>query len=333
LEDEDRRLISDAFAEAGLEGVEPESPELHRQAVAEWVVIAVPLLPFVQAISTKAGEDAYAVLKRLIQRLRDSRRHGDYIPRTVELFDSSTGMQVDLRGGDLPDAAWRPLAQIKLGSLEHAHEGLIWNDEGDRRHLQRLRLEWSDLTSHWLVYPGPLVTSGRPIGRRLPVIPAREALADPSFPGPLDLSHQPREPYLSPTWAFLDRYMGERASAISIVRARVVGWFNFGNQPEDIARQLVCSPELVNAVLDDFARHGLKALEPGFTDSRARSAFTLHQHEEMIEIARSARPGKRTAKWSLRSLGDFLVGQGVVEDLSLTDLKGLLAREGIQLSR
>src|SRR2546430_13469439 len=50
-------------------GVEPESPKLHRYAAMEWVVIAVPLLPFVQAISTKAGEDAYAALKRLIQRL------------------------------------------------------------------------------------------------------------------------------------------------------------------------------------------------------------------------------------------------------------------------
>jgi hypothetical protein len=329
LEDEDRRLIGDAFAEAGLEGVEPESVERVQHATAEWIVIVVPLLPFVTAISTKAGEDTYAALKRLIQRLRDSGRHGGH--RAVELTDSSTGVQVDLRG-DLPDAAWRALSEISLSPIQPVHEGLIWNSEGSRGYPEQLVLKWSDQTSHWLVYPGDLGFSGRQIGRRLPVIPARETLADPSFPDPLDLSSpRARDPYLSPTWAYLSRYLSRDASAISAVRASFVGWFNLGNQPEDIARQLVCSRELVNAVLDDFARHGLKALEPDFTDSRAPSTFTLRQHEEILEIARNVPPRKRIAKRP-GSLGDFLVCEGVVEDINLADLKSLLAREGIRLS-
>jgi hypothetical protein len=326
LEDEDRRLISDAFAEAGLEGVEPEPALQQRQAAWEWVVIAVPLLPFVQAISTKAGEDAYAALKRLIQRLRESGRRGGR--RTVELTDLSTGIQVDLRGGDLPDAAWRALSEISLGPVQPVHEGLIWNREGSRGYPEQLVLKWSDQTNHWLVHPDGL--GG--VGRRLPVIPAREPLADPSFPDPLDLSSPlAKDPYLSPTWEYLFRYLGRNPSAISVVRARFVGWFNLGNQPEDIARQLVCSRELVNAVLDDFARHGLKALEPDFTDSRAPSAFTLRQHEEIVEIARNFSPRKRTAKRA-GSLGDFLVQEGVVEDINVADLKSLLAREGIRPS-
>jgi hypothetical protein len=332
LEDEDRRLISDAFAEAGLEGVKPEQAKQERQSTAEWVVIAVPLLPFVQAIATKAGEGAYAAMKRLIHRLRDSGGHGGR--RTVELHDSSTGMKVDLRDGDLPDAAWRALSETKtsLGPIQRAREGLIWNSEGSRSRPERLVLEWSDQSSHWLVHPGELGAGGERIGRRLPIIPAREPLADPSFPDPLDLSStEVRHSYLSPTWEYLLHYLDPPASAISTMRARFVGWFNFGNQPEDIARQLVCSRELVNAVLDDFARHGRKALEPDFADSRAPSAFTLRQHEEIVEFARRFPRRKRTSKRA-GSLSDFLVREGVVEDINLADLKSLLAREGIRLS-
>ena len=357
-DDTERRRISEAFAEAGLEGVQPEQPSMERQSTMEWVVIAVPLMPFIQAISAKAGGDAYAALKTLVGRLKKS--GGGRGVRTVELTDPAAGMAVDLRGGDLPDPAWRALSQLSIGPIERPDQALVSADDGYRGYVETLTLRWSDHTNHWMFHPDGLAWAGRHIGRRLPVTPTREPLDDARLPAPLDLtSHQPADPYLSPTWAYFHSYPDENPSAISALRARLVGYFSLGNAPGDIARHLLCSRELISAVLDDFAHHGLQALDPEFADSRARSTFTLSQHAEMVEIATKGPPAvargeylgvgpapwaprgasrskrstarlkKRDATWGLDTLGDFLVSEGVVEDLTLPDLARILTREGI----
>lgn len=84
------------------------------------------------------------------------------------------------------------------------------------------------------------------------------------------------------------------------------------------------APEAPNAVLCASAGLGT----PGYKGGRPPK-FTLAQRREIKEIAK-ARPVDHDlpfSTWSLSKLADFLVAQGVIDDISHEGLRALLREE------
>jgi transposase len=90
------------------------------------------------------------------------------------------------------------------------------------------------------------------------------------------------------------------------------------------------SPDRVREVLHNFNRDGFDALYPRYAGGRPPT-FTLPQRQAIKKIALS-RPTDHDlpfATWSLAKLADFLVAEGVVDDISHEGLRVLLHDEGV----
>ena len=63
--------------------------------------------------------------------------------------------------------------------------------------------------------------------------------------------------------------------------------------------------------------------------------FTLGQRREVKKVAKSrpAEHGLPFSAWSLAKLAEFLVAEGVVDDISHEDLRMLLREEGVTFQR
>ena len=82
-------------------------------------------------------------------------------------------------------------------------------------------------------------------------------------------------------------------------------------------------------MLHNFNADGFGSLYPRYAGGRP-PVFTLGQRREIKKIAKS-KPGARAAvsRWSLAKLAEFLVAEGVVEDISHEGLRELLRAEGV----
>ncbi len=97
-----------------------------------------------------------------------------------------------------------------------------------------------------------------------------------------------------------------------------------------IAEVTFTSPDRVRDVLHNFNSDGLDSLQPRYAGGRP-PRFDLKQRAEIKKIALS-RPqehGLPFATWSLSKLADFLVAEGVVDDISHEGLRALLREEGV----
>jgi transposase len=83
-------------------------------------------------------------------------------------------------------------------------------------------------------------------------------------------------------------------------------------------------------VIHDFNTDGLEALHPRYKIGRPRT-LTLPERREVKKIAKSkpAEHGLPFSAWSLVKLADFLVAEGVVDDISHEGLRiFLVSRAG-----
>nr|WP_240489847.1 helix-turn-helix domain-containing protein [Actinomadura atramentaria] len=100
-----------------------------------------------------------------------------------------------------------------------------------------------------------------------------------------------------------------------------------------IAEVTFTSADRVWDVIHNFNTDGFDSLYPKYSGGRPRT-FTLPERREINEFAKS----KPTAydlpfsTWSLTKLADFLVAEGVVDDISHEGLRILLREEGVSLS-
>lgn len=97
-----------------------------------------------------------------------------------------------------------------------------------------------------------------------------------------------------------------------------------------IAEVAFTSPDRVRAVIHNFNDDGFDSLYPKYAGGRPPS-FTLPQRREIKKIALS-RPQDHDlpfSTWSLSKLADFLVAEGVVDDISHEGLRALLREEGV----
>nr|WP_245236029.1 helix-turn-helix domain-containing protein [Streptomyces durhamensis] len=101
-----------------------------------------------------------------------------------------------------------------------------------------------------------------------------------------------------------------------------------------IAGVTFTSADRVRDVIHNFNADGFEALYPKYKGGRHRT-FTLPERRETKKIAKSkpAEHGLPFSTWSLAKLADFLVAEGVVDDISHEGLRVLLREEGVSFQR
>src|SRR5437763_12638160 len=124
-----------------------------------------------------------------------------------------------------------------------------------------------------------------------------------------------------------------RRSSGSVVtwrRAQMVLLSAQGMDVAQIAKVAFTSEDRVRAVLHNFNDDGFDSLYPKYAGGRPPT-FTLPQRREIKKIALS-RPVDHDlpfSTWSLSKLAEFLVAEGVVDDISHEGLRVLLRKEEV----
>jgi transposase len=113
-------------------------------------------------------------------------------------------------------------------------------------------------------------------------------------------------------------------------RAQIVLWSAQRMDVPAIAKIAFTSEDRVRAVIHNFNDDGFDSLAPKYAGGRPPT-FTLPQRREIKKIALS-RPSDHDlpfSTWSLSKLAEFLVAEGVVDDISHEGLRVLLGEEGV----
>ena len=124
-----------------------------------------------------------------------------------------------------------------------------------------------------------------------------------------------------------------RRSSGSVVtwrRAQMVLLSVQGMDVAGVAKVTFTSPDRVREVLNNFNDDGFDSLYPKYAGGRPPT-FTLPQRQAIKKIALS-RPtdhGLAFSTWSLTKLAEFLVAEGVVDDISHEGLRALLRKEEV----
>ena len=97
-----------------------------------------------------------------------------------------------------------------------------------------------------------------------------------------------------------------------------------------IAEVVFTDPDTVRDVIHNFNRDGFEALYPRYRGGRPRR-FSLPQRQAIKRVALAIPTdlGQPFATWSLAKLADYLVDEGVVDDISHEGLRQLLREEGV----
>jgi transposase len=123
-------------------------------------------------------------------------------------------------------------------------------------------------------------------------------------------------------------------SVVTWRRAQMVLLSAQGMDVPAIAKVAFTSEDRVRDVIRNFNADGFGSLYPRYKGGRPPK-FTLGQRREIKKIAKS-KPAEHDlpfSTWSLAKLADFLVAEGVVEDISHEGLRALLRAEGVTFQR
>jgi transposase len=123
-------------------------------------------------------------------------------------------------------------------------------------------------------------------------------------------------------------------SVVTWRRAQMVLLSAQGMSTGQIAEVAFTSEDRVRDVIHNFNDHGFDSLYPRYKGGRAPT-FTLPQRREIKKIAKSKpiEHGLPFSTWSLAKLADFLVAEGVVDDISHEGLRQLLRAENVSFQR
>jgi transposase len=119
-------------------------------------------------------------------------------------------------------------------------------------------------------------------------------------------------------------------SVVTWRRAQMVLLSAQGMDAAGIAAVTFTSPDRVRDVLHNFNTDGFNSLTPKYAGGRPPK-FDVAQRARIKQFAlgRPADHGLPFSTWSLSKLADFLVAEGVVEDISHEGLRVLLREQGI----
>ena len=124
-------------------------------------------------------------------------------------------------------------------------------------------------------------------------------------------------------------------SVVTWRRAQMVLLSAQGMDAPAIAKVAFTSEDRVRDVIRNFNADGFDSLYPRYKGGHPPK-FTLGQRREIKKIAKS-RPAEHdlpfSRTWSLDGLAEFLVAEGVVDDISHEGLRMLLREEGVTFQR
>jgi transposase len=123
-------------------------------------------------------------------------------------------------------------------------------------------------------------------------------------------------------------------SVVTWRRAQMVLLSAQGMDVAAIARVAFTSEDRVRDVIRNFSADGFSSLYPRYKGGHPPK-FTLGQRREIKKVAKS-RPVDHDlpfSTWSLSKLAEFLVAEGVVDDISHEGLRMLLREEGVTFQR
>jgi len=123
-------------------------------------------------------------------------------------------------------------------------------------------------------------------------------------------------------------------SVVTWRRAQMVLLPAQGMEVPAIAEVAFTSQDRVRDVIRNFNADGFSSLYPRYKGGHPPK-FTLGQRREIKKVAKS-KPADHDlpfSTWSLVKLADFLVAEGVVEDISHEGLRALLRAEGVTFQR
>ena len=132
----------------------------------------------------------------------------------------------------------------------------------------------------------------------------------------------------------LVRIVRRGSGSVVTWRAQMVLLSAQGMDVTAIAKVAFTSEDRVRDVIRNFNADGFGSLYPRYRGGRPPK-FTLPQRREIKKIARS-RPGEHDlpfSTWSLSKLAEFLVAEGVVDDISHEGQRVLLREEGVTFQR
>ncbi|WP_308409091.1 IS630 family transposase [Streptomyces sp. AC558_RSS880] len=123
-------------------------------------------------------------------------------------------------------------------------------------------------------------------------------------------------------------------SVVTWRRAQMVLLSAQGMPVVKIAEVTFTSTDRVRDVIHNFNTDGFDSLYPKYKGGRPKT-FTLPERREIKKIAESrpAEHGLPFSTWSLAKPADFLVAEGVVDDISHEGLRILLREEGVSFQR
>jgi transposase len=127
---------------------------------------------------------------------------------------------------------------------------------------------------------------------------------------------------------------GGSGSVVTWRRAQMVLLSAQGMDVPSIAEVAFTSADRVRDVIRNFNADGFNSLYPKYKGGRPPK-FTLPQRWEIKKIAKS-KPVEHDlpfSTWSLAKLAEFLVAEGVVDDISHEGLRVLLREEGVTFQR
>ncbi len=123
-------------------------------------------------------------------------------------------------------------------------------------------------------------------------------------------------------------------SVVTWRRAQMVLLSAQGMDAAGIAKVAFTSEDRVRDVIRNFNADGFSSLYPKYRGGHPPK-FSLAQRREIKKIAKS-RPAEHDlpfSTWSLSKLAEFLVAEGVVDDISHEGLRVLLCEEGVSFQR
>jgi transposase len=123
-------------------------------------------------------------------------------------------------------------------------------------------------------------------------------------------------------------------SVVTWRRAQMVLLSAQGMDAAAIAKVAFTSEDRVRDVIRNFNADGFGSLYPKYKGGRPPK-FSLPQRREIKKTAKSrpAEHGLPFSAWSLSKLAEFLVAEGVVDDISHEGLRALLREEGVSFQR
>jgi transposase len=123
-------------------------------------------------------------------------------------------------------------------------------------------------------------------------------------------------------------------SVVRWQRAQIVLWSAQRMDVPAIAKIAFTSQDRVREVIHNFNDDGFDSLDAKYSGGRP-PRFTLPQRQQIKKIA-LARPTDHDlpfSTWSLSKLAEFVVAEGVVDDISHEGLRALLREEGVSFQR